>query len=70
MGKLSKGEPYGDIVFLHGYVWHRVLLITGAYRISTNFRAISKDTPEEIIDIAVYRNMRYRFSTSEVLVER
>lgn len=83
MGEISKGDPHhdiegqvvmtpkkGDIVFLHGHAWHRVLPITGAYRISTNFRAMPKDTPEEITDIAVYRNMRYRFSTSEIIVER
>jgi hypothetical protein len=29
-----------------------------------------KDTPEEITDIAVYRNIRYRFSTAEVIEER
>ncbi|MTI33388.1 phytanoyl-CoA dioxygenase family protein [Xanthovirga aplysinae] len=82
-GELPKGEPHadmegqvvlspkkGDVVFLHGHVWHRVLPITGKYRISTNFRAMPKDTPEEITDIAVYRNMRYRFSTSEVIEER
>lgn len=60
----------GDVVMLHGHCWHRVLPIKGAYRISTNFRAMPKGTPEEITDIAVYRNMRYRFSTNEVIEER
>jgi len=82
-GELPKGEPHadikdqivlspkkGDVVFLHGHAWHRVLPITGSYRISTNFRAMPKDTPEEITDIAVYRNMRYKFSTAEVIEER
>jgi hypothetical protein len=82
-GVLPKGNPHediegqvvltpkkGDVVFLHGHAWHRVLPITGAYRVSTNFRAMPKDTPEEITDIAVYRNMRYQFSTSEVIEER
>jgi len=34
---------------------------------SVNSRAIPKETPEDITDIAVYRNMRYRFSKDEVL---
>ena len=83
LGELPTGDPHadidgqvvmrpkkGDVVFLHGHCWHRVLPITGTYRVSTNFRAMPKDTPEEITDIAVYRNMRYRFSTSEVIEER
>lgn len=83
MGELPVGEPHenlngqvllqpkkGDVVILHGHAWHRVLPITGAYRISTNFRAMPQGTPEEITDIAVYRNMRYQFSTSSVLEER
>jgi len=65
---LSPGK--GDLVLLHGHGWHRVLPITGKYRVSTNFRAMPKDTPEEITDIAVYRNMRYQFSTNEVIEER
>ena len=82
-GVLPTGEPHadiegqvvltpkkGNIVFLHGHCWHRVLPVEGAYRISTNFRAMPKDTPEEITDIAVYRNIRYRFSTNEVIEER
>lgn len=82
-GEVPTGDPHaniegqvmlmpkkGDIVFLHGHGWHRVLPIRGSYRVSTNFRATPKDTPEDITDIAVYRNMRYRFSTSEVIQER
>ncbi|MBB3700719.1 phytanoyl-CoA dioxygenase family protein [Flammeovirga yaeyamensis] len=60
----------GTVVLLHGHCWHRVLPIKGTYRVSTNFRAMPKDTPEDITDIAVYRNMRYKFSTSEVVEER
>lgn len=59
----------GDLVFLHGHCWHRVLPVSGKYRISTNFRAMPKDTPKEITDIAVYRNMRYYFPTESVLDE-
>ena len=83
MGELPAGLPHedlenqvvltpkkGTIVFLHGHTWHRVLPIKGTYRVSTNYRAVPKNTPEDITDIAVYRNMRYRFSTSEVIEER
>ena len=60
----------GTLVLIHGHTWHRVLPVTGAYRVSTNFRAIPADTDEDITDICVYRNMRYQFSTSRVLEER
>lgn len=83
MGALSVGDPHedldgqvvlsptkGTLVLLHGHTWHRVRPITGEYRVSSNSRAIPSGTPEDITDIAVYRNMRYRFSTSEVLEER
>ncbi|MEL7122166.1 MAG: phytanoyl-CoA dioxygenase family protein [Bacteroidota bacterium] len=82
-GVLPSGDPHGMIknqvvlspkkgtlVILHGHTWHSVLPIKGTYRVSANARAIPKDTPEDITDIAVYRNMRYRFSTSEVIEER
>ncbi len=39
-------------------------------RFSSNFRSAPKGRPEDITDICVYRNMRYRFSTSEVIEER
>ena len=83
MGELTPGNPHedldnqvkllpkkGTVVFLHGQAWHRVLPVRGISRVSTNFRAVPKDTPEDITDIAVYRNMRYRFSTNEVIEER
>jgi hypothetical protein len=82
-GVLPSGNPHedldnqlvlapkkGTLVILHGHAWHRVLPINGEYRLSANARAIPKGTPEDITDIAVYRNMRYRFSTSEVIEER
>lgn len=82
-GVLSAGNPHedlenqvvltpkkGTLVILHGHAWHRVLPIKGEYRVSANARAIPSGTPEDITDIAVYRNMRYRFSTSEVIEER
>ncbi len=82
-GVLSFGDPVaefddqvvlrpkkGTLVLLHGHTWHRVLPITGSYRFSTNYRSAPKGTPDDITDICVYRNMRYRFSTSSVVEER
>lgn len=82
-GVLPVGDPHGmmenqvvlspkkgTLVILHGHTWHSVLPINGEYRVSANARAIPAGTPEDITDIAVYRNMRYRFSTSEVIEER
>ena len=60
----------GTLVLLHGHTWHRVLPVKGRYRVSTNFRSAPKGTPDDITDVCVYRNMRYRFSTSEVIEER
>ena len=84
MGReISKGDPHedlegqitlspkkGTLVILHGHTWHRVLPVKGEYRLSANSRTIPKDTPEDVTDIAVYRNMRYKFSTSEVIEDR
>jgi len=83
MGVLPSGETHenlenqviisprsGSLVLLHGHTWHRVTPITGNFRFSTNFRVCPKGTPDNITDICVYRNMRYRFSTAEVLEER
>jgi ectoine hydroxylase-related dioxygenase (phytanoyl-CoA dioxygenase family) len=83
MGLLPAGDPVGTLddqlvlcpkkgtlVLLHGHTWHRVLPITGAFRVSTNYRAAPAGTPEGITDICVYRNMRYQFSTSSVVEER
>ena len=82
-GLLPAGDPAGDfdgqvvlrprrgtLVLLHGHTWHRVLPIRGAYRFSTNYRAAPRGTPNEITDICVYRNMRYQFSTSQIVEER
>lgn len=60
----------GTLLLLHGHCWHRVLPINNVKRVSTNFRSAPKGTPENITDVCVYRNMRYRFSTSEVIEER
>ena len=83
VGELSTGAPHGDIegqivlsprkgdlLFLHGHCWHRVLPIKQKYRYSTNYRSATKGAPEDLTDICVYRNMRFRFSTSEVVVSR
>lgn len=82
-GLLPFGDPVGEfddqvvlkpkkgtLVILHGHTWHRVLPVTGSYRFSTNFRAAPAGTPDDITDVCVYRNMRYRFSTSSVVEER
>jgi len=60
----------GSLVMLHGHIWHRVLPVHGRYRVSTNYRCSPKGTPANVTDICIYRNMRYRFETNEVLEER
>jgi ectoine hydroxylase len=83
LGKLPAGEinedfsgqviltpKKGTLVIIHGHTWHRVLPIKGEYRLSTNYRAVPQNTPEDITDICVYRNMLYQFSTSQVLEDR
>jgi hypothetical protein len=82
-GILPAGDPLGEfknqvvlrpkkgtLILLHGHTWHRVLPITGARRYSTNYRAAPAGTPDDVTDVCVYRNMRYRFSTCEVVEER
>ncbi len=68
-GQLIFKPKKGTVIFLHGHCWHRVMPVKKD-RISSNFRAVPKGTPEDITDICVYRNMRYKFSTSEVIEER
>ena len=68
-GQLVFQPKKGTVVFLHGHCFHRVKPVK-ADRISSNFRAVPKGTPEDITDICVYRNMKYKFSTSEVVEER
>jgi len=83
MGLLPAGDPLGQLqdqvvlqpkkgmlLLLHGHAWHRVLPVNAAARVSTNFRAASATTPQDITDICVYRNMRYQFSTANVIEER
>ena len=83
MGALTVGDPHadmsgqvvltpkkGDLLFLHGHCWHKILPIKEKYRFSTNFRSAGAGAPEDLTDICVYRNMRFRFSTAEVIEER
>jgi len=82
-GALPPGDPHeelaeqivvrpraGDLVLVHGHTWHRVRAIGSRSRVSVNLRAVPATTPDGITDICVYRTMRYRFSTAEVLVRR
>jgi ectoine hydroxylase-related dioxygenase (phytanoyl-CoA dioxygenase family) len=82
-GLLPAGDPTGDfpgrvvirprkgtLVLLHGHAWHRVLPIRGKFRFSANYRAAPHGHTPDITDVCVYRNMRYRFSTSSVIEER
>lgn len=82
-GELSVGQPdedftqqivlrpkKGTLLIIHGHTWHRVLPIKNHYRVSTNFRAMPVGTADNITDICVYRNMRYQFSSGQVLEER
>lgn len=69
-GQYIYSPKKGALIFLHGHCWHRVLPVKRAYRISTNFRAVPIGTPEDITDICVYRNMRYKFSTAEIVEHR
>ncbi len=68
-GQVVYRPKKGTVIFLHGHCFHRVKPVKQD-RISSNFRAVPKGTPEDITDVCVYRNMRYRFSTSEVIEER
>lgn len=68
-GQVLYKPKKGTVIFLHGHCFHRVLPAK-SIRISSNFRVVPKGTPEDITDICVYRNMKYKFSTSEIIEER
>ena len=68
-GQIVYKPKKGTVIFLHGHCFHRVMPVKKD-RISTNFRAVPQGTSEDITDICVYRNMRYKFSTEEVIEER
>lgn len=69
-GQVALKPRKGTLVLIHGHLWHRVLPITGGCRLSVNYRAGPAGTTADLTDICVYRNMRYRFSTSRVIEER
>ena len=69
-GQMVYVPKKGTLIFVHGHCWHRVKPVKSAYRISTNFRTVPLGVPEDITDICVYRNMRYKFSTSEIIENR
>ena len=69
-GQVVLSPRKGTLVLVHGHTWHRVLPVHGRYRVSTNYRCSPTGTPENVTDICVYRNMRYRFETNEVVEER
>lgn len=69
-GQLVFRPKKGTVVLLHGHCWHKVKEVKGEWRVSTNYRAVPKGVPEDVTDVCVYRNMRYRFSTSEVIEQR
>lgn len=69
-GQIVLRPGSGDLLFLHGHCWHKVMPVHGGDRFSLNHRAAPKGTQDDITDVCVYRNMRYRFSTSEVVEER
>lgn len=68
-GELVLRPKKGDLLFLHGHTWHRVLPVKKKYRSSVNYRAAPASAPIDMTDVCVYRNMRYRFSTNSVLEE-
>lgn len=69
-GQMVYAPKKGTLIFVHGHCWHRVKPVKSTYRISTNFRTVPLGVPEDITDICVYRNMRYKFSTSEIIENR
>ena len=69
--QLEFSPTRGSLILLHGHTWHRVLPISqDSYRVSTNFRCMPAGVPDDITDVSVFRNIRYRFSTSSVIEDR
>jgi ectoine hydroxylase len=60
----------GMLILLHGHTWHRVYPTNVKERVSTNYRCSPAGTPEDMTDICVYRNMRYKFAINQVVEER
>lgn len=82
-GELPVGEPHGDLpgqvvlapkantlLLLHGHTYHRVTPVGERARVSINYRVLPRGTPTDITNIGVYRNLKYRFSTREVVEVR
>ena len=68
-GQIVFRPKKGTVIFLHGHCFHRVMPVKKD-RVSSNFRAAPLGVPEDITDVCVYRNMRYKFSTAEIIEER
>ena len=60
----------GSLLMLHGHTWHRVHPIFNKIRVSTNFRCVPENTPDNVTDVAIYRNMLFRFSDGKIIAER
>ena len=60
----------GNLLLLHGHAWHRVLPVTGQYRVSTNYRSVPFGASDDVTDICVYQNMRYCFSKAQIVEDR
>ena len=69
-GQVVLSPQKGTLVLIHGHAWHRVLPVMGVSRVSTNYRCCPADTPADITDTCVYRNMRYQFSSNSIIEER
>lgn len=68
-GQVELRPRAGALVMLHGLTFHRVRPVRRA-RVSVNMRVRPPEAPRNVTDVAVYRNMRYRFSTNEVVERR
>ena len=60
----------GSLLLLHGHTWHRVYPVFNEIRVSTNFRCVPENTPDNVTDVAIYRNMLFRFSDGKIIAER
>lgn len=68
-GQVELCPRAGTLVLLHGQTFHRVKPVRRP-RVSVNLRVRPPEAPEDVTDVAVYRNIKYRFSTREVLERR
>jgi|GEM_PF-159373 ectoine hydroxylase len=69
-GEIALSPKKGTLIMIHGHLWHRVKPVHGRYRASINYRCCPANTPTDVTDICVYRNMRYQFSTHSIVEER